>query len=1415
MCIICNENKDEKLKPYISSTWDTIKRAAAKRLLLTSDCYKSTTTKVNMMQDKGSANYHSGCHKNYIAVKKPSEAVSKSPAKKPMTRCRSSMPPSDERGLLKGSCIFCPTLRKTVKGRIEPLSKCSVDVPCERLFATAPHSTNERLKAIISTLTDFTDLHSKEAQYHKSCWRAFHNKKENERAVKPPATTSGFSCRQQHFQTFAAISALIEEEILGKSRAMLSSSLLELYKTEFLDAGGMGDDIESYTTQALMNKIKEKFKEKILISLYDRRRGNFVYSSALSEADARESLQDDEEKHFQLIRTAALHLRSIINAMPKWRTPTPTTVDSLKQVSPDIPEEVTLFYKTLLCGLREPYGDEALDRKIMAMSSDAIYNTTRGAVRPWKHSALGLGLGSLTGSKLVLRILNRLGNSISYDEVKALETEFAYSAEGNAGDAPDGLELNGLRGTGLAFDNYDVNIDTIDGKDTLHATVGICYQNVGSFQLLDPQALATRSGRNRRQFLGRDREIAPYHKQLKRARFNLTEPNDPKKVTLQVIDFYWLLQAEVDKPLPLFPGYYSQFVQDQLPQQRIWYMDPISAPPTRNDVVRETMKRSMNVAAETQQKCGIVTYDLAVALKAYSIQALDAPVFDNLLILLGNFHLELAFFGAVGTFINESGAEYLLTEAGVLAEGSLMGFIRGKYYNRCVRIHSILALVMERKLYERFLQTLPQEAKDDMKDVLAEVPEDIETQEQFLSSHPLFMEHMQQFDLFFDKVMDGELGPTAQYWSMYIYMINRVHRDLMRGVRTNNIRHYIDVLPAVIDVFFALNRTNYARWGVLFLNKLETASPQSLSVLQAGAFSIRRTEKHYSRSAIDLTLEQTVNRDAASPMRGIVGFHHSQNAIRRWCITSTQRGMSVTELRNMTGLETVEQPTTQLRQNRVQKDSQHRDVLLKAVTEMCDPFAASTSTSACLLNIATGKAASEKTQLYLLGTIAAGKERHIKFREECASDQERFLKPIKRRKVENFAYDNSRKQQKDKGKPAAESLRDAFIRILVAVSQKTDFSLRYVMTFPITKYPLAIAHSDGSSLKTVKSKLLDKLEGLQDGFDQTPLPPISATLIDGGLLIHSFLSAIGRITTYGSLARSLLTHVCRSLGYEIHILFDTYQASSLKESERNLRGADDRQIVISGPEQSPKQSCEKLLKNGVFKDELAKFFLKEWQEDKFAPILGSKVLVVSYGGFCVRIKAEDDIKTIVEYPVSFQCTHEEADTLVAYHASRVSGNIVVRASDTDILVILLGMLGQSETRERLLLCGKVIMDCGSGNNRRHIDVSAIATALDTKRNGLAAAIPGLHAFTGSDFTAAFYRKGKVKPFEILEKDISGNYISFFAKLSTEEIPDQTKAEEFVCALYGMKSLRDVNKARFAKLCQMTGDIDQVFLCFQS
>ena len=219
-------------------------------------------------------------------------------------------------------------------------------------------------------------------------------------------------------------------------------------------------------------------------------------------------------------------------------------------------------------------------------------------------------------------------------------------------------------------------------------------------------------------------------------------------------------------------------------------------------------------------------YDLAVSLKVYSIQTLDAPRFDELLIMLGNFNLELAFYGVIGTFINENGAEYLLTESGILAEGSLMSFIRGKYYNRCVRIHDILALVMERKMYDTFMSTLTHEMKDAINDLLSNVPQDCGTHEQYLETSPIFQQHMGEFDVYLKKTMDGDLGLTAQYWSMYVHMVNRVYRDLVRTLRTN------DVDTASHDWYiFGLNRPNYACWGVLFLNQLAKEATQSQAVL--------------------------------------------------------------------------------------------------------------------------------------------------------------------------------------------------------------------------------------------------------------------------------------------------------------------------------------------------------------------------------------------------------------------------------------------------------------------------------------------------------------------------------------------------------------------------------------------------------
>ena len=64
------------------------------------------------------------------------------------------------------------------------------------------------------------------------------------------------------------------------------------------------------------------------------------------------------------------------------------------------------------------------------------------------------------------------------------------------------------------------------------------------------------------------------------------------------------------------------------------------------------------------------------------------------------------------------------------------------------------------------------------------------------------VQHMGEFDVYLKKAMDGHLGPTVQYLSMYVHMVNRLHRDLMRTLHTNNyVDGYFKILPAKIDIF--------------------------------------------------------------------------------------------------------------------------------------------------------------------------------------------------------------------------------------------------------------------------------------------------------------------------------------------------------------------------------------------------------------------------------------------------------------------------------------------------------------------------------------------------------------------------------------------------------------------------------------
>ena len=95
-------------------------------------------------------------------------------------------------------------------------------------------------------------------------------------------------------------------------------------------------------------------------------------------------------------------------------------------------------------------------------------------------------------------------------------------------------------------------------------------------------------------------------------------------------------------------------------------MQNIRLPRTREDVVKETLKRSQAVAKECGDKYAIVTYDLAVAKVARQIQLQNSPKFGDCFIQFGQFHTILSLFSSIGKILKVSGAAYLLSERSLL-----------------------------------------------------------------------------------------------------------------------------------------------------------------------------------------------------------------------------------------------------------------------------------------------------------------------------------------------------------------------------------------------------------------------------------------------------------------------------------------------------------------------------------------------------------------------------------------------------------------------------------------------------------------------------------------------------------------------------------------------------------------------------
>ena len=106
------------------------------------------------------------------------------------------------------------------------------------------------------------------------------------------------------------------------------------------------------------------------------------------------------------------------------------------------------------------------------------------------------------------------------------------------------------------------------------------------------------------------------------------------------------------------------------------------------------------------------------------------------------------------------------------------------------------------------------------------------------------------------------------------------------------------------------------------------------------------------------------------------------------------------------------------------------------------------------------------------------------------------------------------------------------------------------------------------------------------------------------------------------------------------------------------------------------RNLSKALKSRSFKQQLPKFLVKDWADKRHFPILCGKNLYVGLNTDCLQFSGINGMVEVISVP-HLECNHSEADIRICLHATDAgksncnAGDIVVRASDTDVAVILL------------------------------------------------------------------------------------------------------------------------------------------------
>eukprot|EP00794_Sanderia_malayensis_P000765 gene765-55_t len=1142
-----------------------------------------------------------------------------------------AVPQQRSKHVLPERCIICRRTtpwfmknKRDAKRVRQPLVTCET-VNAGLLRDAAEQKNDEKILVEIRG----RDCVAIEVRYHKICYTnytKFLTRKDNDNPESMPKYQLSYDI---FFQK------VIEHDLLKNKQVKYMKELLKNFIVIVKDTEG--EDASNYRASKLKKRLQKKFPQLVFFTPKVRNMSEMVYVEDLAAGDLLEEnmtmreteMTDDSDdsdanvdnadrgngaasttgffvNELQTLYNAALIIRKKLKDSPKLNLPWPPLAsdimfDNAKKV---VPSELFNML-SWICG----FSEEAVlsnyvpikkkqSTKIMSIAQDLVF--------------------AASGGKKPTPKKNCFWNGTSADD-SILPPGFQRNVE-----------------TVLAWDNDDFSEETISGKGTTHITGRIIIQRM--------QPVPSESSYCERKSLPKSRslqappvDIEPYflgkRKTVKffNAAENISLELEEKshthgqlKAKKQDLAFTLCkLQSNIPElALPNWTGFNTRLEDDKKtlpPQSKVGYLPVIDASPTEFSTVNEILKRSEAIADKLELKYVCLVFDEAIYSKVQQIRWKEERYLSRFVVRLGHFHMVMSFCGAISKFFKDAGLKDILIESEIVAAGSINGILPGKHYNRSVRSHKVVYEALLRLLFQRYLESLPNDHKEKVVALIEKLAAEFPTAKYCLLVDSDDFGKLWK-DLFIFADSQASKYPTFALWMTYIEIV-QILLLFLRATRSNDWDLHLSAVRSMLPWFFVTDRVHYSRYGTAYW-------------LEMSCIEQTNPGQHNT--------QQTHNRD--SKVRGgLVGFTLNRAAVHRWIMAQGERGAMKRQCLAMAGLASDGRSRKDLDKTQAKYHENEVNSVLEIISCMTNPFGIQEES---MLNIASGVVATPAICKDMLTAKEIGETKCKAFiNDQLLTESPDLFAPIKAAKLKTFSTINTvSKVLTSKGQVVELKSDIKFVPRLLAIANTRDIDMENLMTYSLRKYPSPFATVNGQMIKTPKSKLLNILEERAENPVVDNFPPGNALMIDRMAIIQTMKNVP---ETFGSFADSLfqtiisLAAACNSS--RVDFVVDTYPDISIENLERNKRAAGGATVIkIMGPNQKVPRQFKKFLSNGKNKESLIEFFFQNLKQiNNLHEKLKNLSVFVTHGKHCHQIYANIRGEIQIEECLELFSDHEE------------------------------------------------------------------------------------------------------------------------------------------------------------------------------